>query len=214
MYRKITLLVAALALAAGIGASSASAATLYTSAAHSTPVAVGSTFTATTSEAVESGYDAVLYLGGGTWYACKTHSYSFKVTQNSGGVFKAQVTANNFPPSGCTGTGGPIQGFSTGTLQVNGTSVANGSNTAWLGSTLNGVEWTWSSWPGVVATGNFTSATGSPPANGMFTQQPTIAKAPVSVVLKHAGSWTGIGPAGQFSATYTLTGTAASWSFG
>ena len=207
MHKKLSLIAAALAVTACLGASSASAATLYTTAAHTTPVAVNSTFTATTP--APEAYNVLWYnTSGNLIQACSTASYSFKVMQNSAGVFKANVTASSYAP-GCIGAVGDPIGQPTGNLQVSGSSVANGSNTAWLGSTLKEVSWK----DAFTNTGNYTSATGSPPAKGVFTQQPTAAKVPVSVVLDRAEKWTGWST-GTFSATYTFTGAAASWSFG
>jgi hypothetical protein len=208
MRKRITL-AATLAIAAiGIGASSASAATLYTTSAHTTAVPVGTTITAT----IPAGKEWTLSLeGGGAVEVCFGGTLALKVTQNSAGVVKAEVTGGTFAPN-CVGLA-QMSASAGGELQISGSSVANGSNSAWLGSTLKGVHWALTgigSW-----TGNFTSATGSPPAKGVFSQQPTTAKAPVSVVLANAKKLDGTPWSNpEVSATYTFTGTAAAYSLG
>jgi len=208
MRKRITLAATLAVAVIGIGASSASAATLYTTAAHTTAVPVGTTLTA----AIPSGSEHRIYdKFGGLVNVCFGATLSLKVTQNSAGVFKADATGGTF--ASCIGIG--KEGITVkpgGTLQVSGSSVVNGSNTAWLGTTLKVLTW---EIPGLVMKGNFTSAAGSPPINGVFTQQPTTAKAPVSVVLANAKTLENCGFAEcNVSANYTLTGTAAAYSLG
>jgi hypothetical protein len=211
MHKKIMLAAAAVAaVMACVGASSASAATLYTTAAKTTPVAVNTVFTATTPETDPNGRNVWWYIGAGPYAFCKSASYTFKVTQNSGGVFKASVTNNTYVPICAGGPSAPI-GQPTGTLQISGGSVANGAETAWLGTTLTNTTWVTGPWNN---TGNYTGAKGSPPANGAYAQQPTAAKAPISIVFDRAPSWINNATAGTFSATYKLTGAAAAWSLG
>jgi hypothetical protein len=212
MLKKLSLMIAALAVSAAcIGASSASAATLYTTAAHTTAVSVGSTFTMTipaTSSWQQYDKEGLL------WQECKESSMTFKVTQNSGGVFKAGPTVEGPKWSKCAAMLPQEQvagGF--GTLQVSGSSISVGSNTDWLGTTLSGLKYLWpniGTWEA-----NFTSATGNPPAKGAYVEQPTTAKAPVSFALDRAGTTFNVnwGPH-NVSAKYTFTGTAAAWSFG
>lgn len=213
MYKKISVIAAALAVMACLGASSASAATLYTTSAQTTAVPVGTTFTASATVPIVKKDVFVISSGELATLGCEGASLSYKVTQNSGGVFKATLTAGgNVLKFGCTS---PMEGISVGggALQISGSSVANGANTAWLGSTISNIGWKLIGVPGQMY-GSLTSATGSPPKNGVFSQQPTAAKAPVSIVLEHAAGLTecqvfsGCNP----SATYTLTGAAAAYS--
>jgi hypothetical protein len=209
MRKRLTLLIATLAVAAVAVPSAASAATLYTTAAHTTAVPVGTTITA----AIPSGTEHRIYSGTSLVNVCFGGTLSLKVTQNSAGTFKADVTGDTFAP-GCLGTLGSLQGKAGGTLQVSGSSVVNGSNSAWLGTALTGVLWEFPT-PKLVMKGNFTSAAGSPPKNGVFSQQPTAAKAPVSVELTTAKTLESCPYAEcNVSATYTLTGTAAAYSLG
>lgn len=206
MFKKFTLTAVALAAVACLGAGSASAATLYTSAAHTTPVAVGSTFTATMPAPYWKEYVSTQEVEPVSW--CNGATISYKVTQNSAGVFKATSTAGAL--STCINNTTMYLGWN---LEISGGSTAVGSNTDWLGTTIKNVGFTWDKL--ATFTGSFKSATGSPPVKGIFTQQPTVAKAPVSLVLDHAP---GISDPsfGQFtvSATLTFAGAAAAWSFG
>jgi hypothetical protein len=213
MVKKFTLTAVALAVAACLGAGSASAATMYTSATHKTAVAVGSTFTASSAPGQGIGeYNMVWYgVDGETvLMVCKSGNYQFKVTQNSGGVFKANVVGGTWKE--CFTPEGSLQPINTGYFQVSGSSVANGSNTAWLGTTAKELTFTagFQGWDA-----NFSSATGSPPSKGLYTQQPTAAQAPVSFIFNKASYWhSGGGEVDLWSAVFTLSGTAGSWSLG
>lgn len=215
MRTRLTVLFATLAVAAVAIPSAASAATLYTTSAQKTAVPVGTTFTASATVPIVEKYVWVMYSGPSAVNGCEGTSLSYKVTQNSGGVFKATLTAGgNVVKPGCAA---PMEGIShTGNvLQISGSSVVNGANTAWLSSTISNVGWKATGLPGQMF-GSLTSATGSPPKNGVFSQQPTAAKAPVSVVLEHAATaeCIGVWPGCSASATYTLTGAAAAYSLG
>ncbi|HEX3040573.1 MAG TPA: hypothetical protein VHP56_00580 [Solirubrobacterales bacterium] len=137
------------------------------------------------------------------------------MTQNNG-TFKAVPTGATIPKTYCAWLNmewvnqekAPGQ-----ELSVTGSSTANGTESAWLGTKFS---FAWSlpevgeSW-----LANFTGATGSPPAKGVFVQQPTTAKAPVSINLAnaaYAGNFLSV--PGTVSAKFTLTGEAAAWSFG
>jgi len=212
MRMRLTLLIATLAVAVVAVPSAASAATLYTTTAHTTAVAVGTTITASTPTG--SGFTTwqLFEKAGNQIEGCNNESLSFKVTQNSGGVFKANLTGATFPLGSCAPAVQEAKSV-VGELQVSASSVANGTNTAWLTTTLKEIFWTW---PQQMAnfSANFTSATGSPPSKGVFAQQPTAAKAPVSVILNKAGTVVGWGIEGSVSANYTLTGTSAAYSLG
>jgi len=205
MRKRITLAATLAVAAIGIGASSASAATLYTTSAHTTAVAVGTTFTASTP--TTAGYNY-------TWNSpslglvarCNSAKYTFKVTKNSLGVFKAETTTGSF--SSCEPE---LSGSNFGViLEITGSSITVGTGKAWLGSTLKEINIFWG---GANTFGSLTSATGNPPANGVSAQQPAAA-VPVSVVLSNAGTLNSpVGPA-TVTGSYTLTGTAANYSLG
>ncbi|HSS33948.1 MAG TPA: hypothetical protein VLL27_11765 [Solirubrobacterales bacterium] len=216
MLKKIMLAMAALAVSAAfLGAGSASAATLYKTTAKTTLVPVGTTFTATlpfwngkeapTFEQMWAFRNEETGLG-----ACMNSSITFKVTQNSGGTFKAVPTAANFStsPAFCTPF---VIWLNEGTqeLSVTGSSTVNGTETAWLGTKFS---FNWLENGSWVRSGGFTGATGSPPSKGVFVQQPTAAKAPISLNLVKA-------PMSKEStynltAKFVFTGEAAAWSFG
>ena len=206
--RKRLILGATLAVAViGIGASSASAATLYTTSAHTTAVAVGTTFTASTP--TTAGFNYTWSWALEVWERCNNASYTFKVTKNSAGVFKAEATSaafnlcEHFPLHQTAGNG---------TLEINGSSITVGTGKAWLGSSLKEVNIESTS-PKFLATGTLTSAKGNPPEKGVSAQQPA-AGAPVSVVLSNAGTLESGFSGALVNANYTLTGAAASYSLG
>jgi hypothetical protein len=198
MRRTITLLAATAALAAGI-TGSASAATLYTTSAHTTPVAVGATFYIATNP---SGSTYYTYTSTNAFASlCQQVRLRFTVVQNSGGVFKANAL----------GSSGPQDGYNTcsigwtavnpvGALQISGSAITVGTNKAWLSTTLSGQQ---------VASGtnyntSFPSATGNPPAHGVWAQQPTTGGAPLSVVLDHASTGSAVSWFNNVSVTYTI----------
>jgi hypothetical protein len=203
MRRTFTLLTATAALAAGI-TGSASAATLYTTAAHTTPVAVGTTITLANT-ALDYYYNYYMNTSN-VLVACAGNGLTVKVTQNSAGVFKANVTGGSF--SGCSSA---WTLNAVGALQISGSSITVGTNKAWLATTLTGTQ----TGGGSTATANYTSATGNPPVNGAWTQQPTAGAAPVTVKLDHAPTLTGPAYYMTTSAVYTITGgPATSYSLG
>jgi hypothetical protein len=211
MLKKLTLAVAALAVSAAcIGASSASAATLYKAASKvGGTVPVGETFTAKMPTFNPKDPSTLWYQKGGVPFTqeCGEASISFKVTQNSGGVFKAAATAVAFPlcsPNPQTG-----KTYSLLPLEVSGSSISVGANSDWLGTKLS-FGW------GIVGylpfeAAPFSSATGNPPTKGAYIQEPTEAKAPVSIVLDQAALTSPTGT--TVTAKFTFTGTAAAWSF-
>jgi hypothetical protein len=209
VFKKISVIAAAVAVVACIGAGSASAATLYTSAAHTTPVAVGATFTAT----MPTETKWYMWLSEGSLaQECKKAEMSFKVTQNSKGIFKAAPSGSGVLWGECLVAW--QKQYNPPSLTVSGNSISVGTNTDWTGATLENFSFEYQQ-PTWYVAGNVNSASGNPPANGMFIQQPTVAKAPVSIVLSKAPGMvsTGFGHV-TLSAAFTFTGTAASWSFG
>ena len=219
MLKKITLAVAALAVSAAfLGAGSASAATLYKTTAKTTLVPVGTTFTAT-----QPFYDITKGINPtpeqswtqtrapGPTNTCSNASINFKVTQNSAGTVKAVPTGATFPL--CAPRTTKWSGSAGQELSVTGSSTANGTESAWLGTKLNfawslpevGEEWHVT----------FTGATGSPPAKGIFVQQPTVGKAPISINFANAFVPGSVFAAqGTISAKFIFTGEAAAWSLG
>jgi hypothetical protein len=215
MLKKLTLAVAALAVSAAfLGAGSASAATLYKTTAKTLTVPVGTTFTATQPfwNGKEAPTPEQLWAQGEpglSHNACMNASITFKVTQNSGGTVKAAPTAVSFP--NCKQPQKWLSEVTGQELSVTGSSTVNGTETAWLGTKLS-LAWNLTqlgtSWYGA-----FTGATGSPPSKGVFVQQPTAAKAPISINLANA-PLSPPGGAETLSAKLILTGEAAAWSLG
>lgn len=212
MLKKIMLAVAALAVSAAfLGAGSASAATLYKTTAKTTLVPVGTTFTVTqpfwNGKEVPTPEQAwVVDNGASIFNACMNASITFKVTQNSGGTFKAVPTAASFPY--CSYSQKWYSPWEGQELSVTGSSTANGTETAWLGTKF---RFAWEQevtfW-GAALTG----ATGSPPSKGVFVQQPTAAKSPISLNLVKAPTYKE--SPYNLSAKFVFTGEAAAWSFG
>jgi hypothetical protein len=215
MLKKVTLAVAALAVSAAfLGAGSASAALLYKNTAKAGLVPVGTTFTATqpfwdgktlpTTEQIWAEYTGEQYnpLANG----CMNASITFKVTQNSEKTVKAVPTAVNFPY--CSRPQKWVSTLGTQELSVTGSSTVNGTETAWLGTKLS---LAWIHEGHYSEYGTFTGATGSPPVKGVFVQQPTAAKAPISINLVNAPLYP---PGASLSAKFIFTGEAAAWSLG
>jgi len=184
--------VAASAAAMGaIGAGSSMAATLYTTAAHTTPVAVGTT-------AVGSSGTVSLYSGSTKVNSCTSSKLDIKLTQNSGGTVAAEITGGTF--SGCnlttTVTGTPW----TPGLQVTGSSVVKGTNTVWPNTSVDGVSVMFA---GGTYTGNLTT--------GIDAQQNTAKGHPLVLKMVKAGHLSGpLTNDGVVTGTYKLTGTVAS----
>jgi hypothetical protein len=200
MRRTITLLVAAAALAAGI-TGSASAATLYTTSAHTTPVAVGTDFGMVT----PPGATYYMYHGVNNPIDFCQPLYLFHVVQNSGGVFKSNITGRKLS---CA-----VNGWgwvTTGALTISGSSTTVGSNKVWVGTSLTGAL----TLGGNTYTENFTGA-------GVSAQQPTTGGSPVSIVLNNAGTMTTPGMTGgpitvtgSFNFVTQATGALAPYSLG
>lgn len=188
MRRTFTLLATTAALAAGI-TSSASAATLYTTAAHTTPVAVGTTFGAK----LVSGTSYTVYNSVGAVVNICNPTYVLQVAQNSGGVFRANVTGRSL---GCfVQNWGVLPG---GALQISGSSTTVGTNKSWAATNLTGSV----NVSGTTYTENFSGA-------GVSAQQPIAGGAPVSIVLNHAGTFSAPPPNVPLnvSGTYNLVAT-------
>jgi hypothetical protein len=187
MRRTITLLATTLVVAAAI-TGSASAAALYTNSAHTTLVPVGPT------QIFATGSTQTFLRGGSVVVICQGVTVGLKVTQNSGGVVKLAVASRVY--GGCS-TG---WSFSGGTLQISGSAITVGSTKAWLSTTLTGAT------SGTGLTENLVSATGNPPVNGVFSQQPISGASPVSIVMNNAPAITGVGAPFTETGGFTLTG--------
>jgi hypothetical protein len=188
--------IAASAAAMGtIGAASSMAATLYTTKAHTTPVAVGTT-------AVGKSGVVSLFSGKTKVNSCKSSSLNLKVTTNSGGTVAAQITGGTFTNCSLatTVTGTP---WSPG-LQVTGSGVVTGTKTVFSSTSVSGVN---VQFAGGTYTGNLTT--------NITASEPTGAGAPLSLVLKKSGTLTGpLTSDGVVTATYKLTAAAAKYSLG
>jgi hypothetical protein len=208
------ILVAAMAVAAIALPSTASAATLYTDGTHIAPVAVGTSFTATTVP-TEEAFPVTFFTQAGSMHAgpmCEGGTFKFKITQNSGGVFKAYPElGSSF--SGCAGGPIEIQAGPPNYLEITGSSILAGTNTRWAATSLLSNKWKWNSFG--YQTGTLSGHVGTNPVSEMFTQQPTSAKSPVRIVMNKAGVLSGTSYGSTWvTATYQFTGTAAAYSMG
>jgi hypothetical protein len=205
VVKKVSLIAAAaVAVVAFMGVGSASAATLYTSAAHTVPVPVGTTFTASTPTTTDySAYQ--VRQGKAVLEACNNGSFTFKVTQNSLGTFKAAYVNGSL--SGCAPFAFTV--VPTGELTVSGSSITVGTNRAWESTVLKSSVLA----NGSTVTSTYGGATGNPPAAGAFIREPATTGPAASIVLSEAGTFAGPIFQGQVTATYSLTGTAAGYSF-
>jgi hypothetical protein len=187
MRRTITLLATTLVAAAAI-TGTASAAALYTNSAHTALAPVGPTLITAT------GSTQMFLRGGSPVVVCGATALQLKVTQNSGGVVKFAIVTRGL--TGCSSGGfNPAQ---SGTVQISGSSITVGSTNAWLTTTLTGTIGTMPE--------NLVSATGNPPVNGVFAQQPTSGASPVSIVMNNAGTLTGATGPWQETGGFTLSG--------
>ena len=194
MGMRVPLLVPALAAAAlGLGASGASAATVYTSATHTTRVAVSSSQTLTTSV----GRSISLTSGGLKINEC-THTVTHTTTSQNSGTVRWTVVASGFAPCNSPMTGNHATPWS---LTVTGTGTASGGFTRWSAA-IDGVSF---NLLGGTYTGSLTT--------GVTVTQPTAAGAPICLHLNTAGSVAGpLTGDGRLNGTQCFTGTAASYS--
>jgi hypothetical protein len=176
---------------AGIAAGGASGATLFTSSAHVTRVAVGAAASAT---AVAPGWR--LTSGTATVNTCTGSALSFDVTQNTDVGVKLTTTGGTF--SGCIL---PLTVTGSWTFTVSGTSAVSGTRTQWAAG-IDNLAYDFGN-------GLYSATSLSP----VIAWQPTAAAAPVCFELNAAGVVTGpLTSAGRIDTTYCLTGTSALWS--
>lgn len=175
-------------------AGTASAATLYTTPAHTTLVPVGTTAIAT----LES---PDIVFNGPITNSSTGSTVSLSLTQNSGGVVGANVIGGTFtggaPLSGMPNFNPPWQ------VVVSGSSSTSGSALVWPAS-VNNVSFTFG---GLPVTGNLTS--------GVLAAEPSAAGAPVSLWLDNAGTLSNpLLGSGTVTGQYVLAGPAANFSLG
>jgi hypothetical protein len=186
----VTPLLAAAAML-GSGASGASAVTLFTTNAHTTRVATG-----TTGLAVAG---AFIYFTSGTMFMSTCHSSTlhFEVTANNGADLTLTVTSQTF--SACIFQ--PATGTPGWQVTVKGTGKAVGATTAW-DATAPGFGFD-------LAGGHYSGTLTA----GVTLAQPTAGTSPLSLAMRGATSFTGpMTTDGRMDITYRFTGHAADWS--
>ena len=186
------------AAALAIGASGASAATLFTTTGHTARVAAGSLADATSVTPID------LTSSGMLADRCTHSSLGLSVSGNTAtSPAVLTVTSSTFAP-GCVGAGQPVGTHNpVWRLTVLGTGTMIGTQTAWNASVDNLVF----DLPAPFGqfSGNLTT--------GVTVTQPTVATSPLCVDLNNAGEAFGL-VAGTIDGRYCLTGTAAGWSLG
>ena len=181
------------AVVLGIGVSGASAATLFTSTAHTTRVSVGTTADATSVSPID--------LTSGSQLLNRCHStLQLALRENSDTRVAIAVTGSSF--SNCSGIG-PVTGTHVvpWTLTITGTGRVVGSFWDYSATADNVVF----DLLGGTYTGNLTS--------GVTITQPLVGTSPICVDLLAAGTVTGpLTGNGRIDGRYCLTGAAAAFS--
>jgi hypothetical protein len=190
-----------LAVAAlGLTANAASAATLFTTTAHTARVSVGTAASiSTTSWRLTSG------TSGATVEACSAATFSLTVAQNNDNKIIAAVGhAGPTTFSGCAPYPSLTSTFSgtssTWTFTINGNGTVSGTRTQWTAA-LHNFSYDFG---GGNYRGNFANLTA---------WQPTASPSPVCIEFASAGSI--VGPLtgdGRVDATFCFEGSAAAWS--
>jgi hypothetical protein len=200
MRRRALLLAPALiaAMVVGVAGSSASAATLFTSSAHTTRVTVGATAGLTTT----AGY--FLTYGTSTIYSCASATLNIAITQNSDAGVAATATGGTW--SGCSLS--VVRTFPW-TLTVSGTGTVVATEQVWSTAAIDNYRSDF--------LGGFYQGTSVGPVQRLTTgiswQQPIGPTAPLCLVLNGAGTL--IGPLinnGSFTGRYCFEGAASAWS--
>ena len=184
------LLLAAAVLA--VDASGASAATLFTTAAHTTRVTVGTTAPATLANGL------VITSASTPIYTCLHSTLHLTVAQNNDAPLVGSVVGGSLSPCNVPMTGN----FATPwRLTIAGTSTMVGGFTRW-NAAIDNVSFNILSG---THSGNLTT--------GVTATQPTAAAAPICISLVAAGAVAGpLTGDGRFDATYCLSGTSAAFS--
>ena len=187
------LLTPALAAATlAISASGASAATLFTSAAHTTRVTVGATASATLTTPLTITSGAVGFI------TCTHSTLHLSVSQNTDAAVVGTVVAASLSPCTSPITANVVTPWK---LTITGTSTMVGAFTRW-NAAIDNVSF---NLLGGLYTGNLTT--------GVTATQPTAAGAPICIHMAVAGSVSGplLGD-GRFDGTYCLSGSSAAFS--
>jgi len=194
MRTRAIMLALAVAAALGAGAGGASAATLFTTSAHSATVATGSAFSATaTSPWTLTSATSLLNF-------CSSSSLAGTVTTNSGGTVAGNISSGSL--SGCA----PLiwaPTFSTAwTLVVSGSSTTAAGFTTWNATLLN-----------------LRFDLNNGPYSGSLLNGVTARQAHTSgpICLRFADSGTITGPLtgnGRIDTNYCFSGASANWSLG
>jgi len=208
-------------------AGGASAATLFTTPAHTTRVTVGATASLLSGTYnMTSGTEVV--------QSCSSSTFNVRVSQNADTSVDLTVTSGAW--SGCAVPITPTFP-NPWRITVQGNSAVSGSSTVWPTTTLT--NFTYDLFGGLYSAGTitrnhlvaegagtatttrptnaFTDATppsgSTPPSNGLYWSRPTAAGAPLCLVFARAGSVVGplIGD-GRLHATYCFEGAASTWS--
>ena len=195
MRIRALLFVPALAAAAlGIGASGASAATLFTSTAHSTRVSVGASWDATSVTTIDL-TAAVGVLAN----SCHSNLSGVVAANNMTTGVALRVTGGSFSP--CTNKIVTPTEFPW-TLTITGNGVTIGGNRAYRAAVDN-VKFD------VQDTGTFRGNL----TTGITATQPVGATSPITINIAGAGGWASAPLAGALiDGSYRFTGTAAGWS--
>ena len=197
MRVRALLLVPALVTAVlAIGASGASAATLFTNAGHATRVTVGATASATSTTPL------LLTSGATRMNTCTHSSLQLVISQNNDTAVVGTVVGGTFNPCGATMTGAF---FMPWRLTMTGAGVMSGGFTRWSAA-INNVSFTVF---GGLYTGNVTT--------GITATQPTtpstIGASPICVHMTAAGSVSGpLTGDGRLDGSFCLSGTSAAFS--
>jgi hypothetical protein len=191
------LLLAFAIVVSGIGVSGASAATLWTTPAHTTRVPFGSTAVATSEGGI------TLTSGGFVVDSCLHSSLAMTLMENDMTGVALTVTTSSF--SGCAGELGTITG-THGTalwrLTVKGSGTVSGTTTVFASQFDNVV---FDAGAGGTYSGTLTT--------GVQASQPTAGGAPICVTLVNAGPGGGTGITGTMDGKYCFTGgLGATWS--
>jgi hypothetical protein len=195
MRIRAILISSAVATTAALGmAGGASAATLFTTSAHTTAVATGTTAGATNTTPV------VLTSATSTLNTCNTSTLSLILDTNSGGTVTGRITSGSF--TGCAPL--PATGlFSTPwQLHVSGSATVSGGITTWSNASVTNVGF---SLGGGSYSGSLTT--------GVSAQQTHTGG--VCLVFNDAGQLSGpLTTNGRIDTRYCFEGTAASYSLG
>jgi hypothetical protein len=193
MPRRALLLLPALASTVlAVAVSEASAATLFTTAAHTTRVTVGATKTMTTTR------DLTLTSGATTIMKCTHLTAHTRQDRNDDALILDTVHAGSFGPCNSPITGNYSPPWK---ITISGTSTTSGGFTRW-NAAIHDFSF---SLLGGTYTGNLTT--------GVTVTQPTLTGAPICIHLNAAGSVSGpLTGDMRFDSTLCYTGTAAAYS--